>query len=44
MGATRFRSNTTEGSEDLFHIFGGDADAVVLDMDTEVVWQIWAAF
>ena len=44
MGAIRFRLNMTEGFEDLFLILGGDADAVVFDLDTEVVWQNWAAF
>ena len=44
MGAIWFRLNMTEGFEDLFLILGGDADAVVLDLDTEVVWQNWAAF
>ena len=44
MGAVRFRLNMTEGFEDLFHILVGDADAVVLDLDAEVVRQNWAAF
>ena len=40
----RFRLNMTEGFEGIFHILGDDADAVVLDLDTEVVWPNWAAF
>ena len=44
MGAMRFRLNMTKGFEGLFHIVDDDADAVVLDLDTEVVWQNWAAF
>ena len=44
MGAMRFRLNMTEGFEGLFDILDDDADAVVLDLDTEVVWQNRAAF
>ena len=44
MGAMRFRLTMTEGFEGLFHIFDDDADAVVLDLDAEAVWQNWAAF